>query len=391
MKEEVLKKLISKASKNDSVISRREFERLVGDDDISEYEEVLQEKDIYVMDELQDDEMIDENQDIMSQVPKKVLNSPICSFLKEVSRYKRLSTEDEKRLMILVEIGKNAQEALKNVSENGSELDEETIEQLNVKIAEGNAAREKIIYSYHTYVLSFCNHYVRCGASGNIEYKDLVSAGFEGLVKAFNSYDFNKGTKFGTFARWEIMNSIQEVIASLRNAIAVPKTTQTNRMNVFKIINQFEIKHGRKPTEEEIVDEMGITSPKKRAKKILAVKILIDSSKPAVNLDSKVSNGEESDTFDKFIPSEIKTPFEEYIEKENKSQLFKILKKTLSTREIGIIYKRFGINSDRIYTLEEIGVELNLTRERVRQIQDEALLKLRNSQYSDILREMLPR
>lgn len=389
MKEEVLKKLIVKAEKNDGVISRKDFEKIVPSDESEEAEEFLKEREIYVMDDLEDDEIIDEKQDVMSQIPRKLLGSKTYAFLKEISQYKRMSTEEEKRHMIIVERGRNAEKRLAEAKEN--ELDDETIKSLNVMIDNGNAAREKIIYSYHSYVLSFANHYVRCGAQGNIQYKDLVSAGFDGLVKAFNSYDFNKGAKFGTYARWEIMNSIQEVIASLRNAIAVPKTTQTNRMNVFKIINQFEIKYGRKPTEEEIVDEMGITSPKKRAKKITAIRILIDSSKPSVNLDTKITDGEDGDTYDKFIPSDIKSPFEVYIEKENKTELYNILNKSLTTREIGVLYKRFGINCDRIYTLEEIGAELNLTRERVRQIQDEALLKLRNGQYSEILREMLPK
>lgn len=388
MKDEILTTLLTKANKTDGVILRDYFEKVVPEPEREEVENFLFSKDIIVVDEILED--IKEEIEVDKVIPKKLVGSNTHNFLKAISKYKRLSDYDERELIKKVESGRQAKKLL--AADDGS-LSEFEKKNLNIRVEQGLEARDIIIYSYHTYVLDIVNKYVRYGGKGNISYEDMVQAGFEGLVDAFESFDCKRENKLATWARYIVMNSVQELMASTRNALAVPKTAQFNRMKITKIINNFELTHGRKPTDDELCSELGYDglSEKAKKKKMASVKTLIESSMPTVNLDKKVSNDEESDSYDKFIPADTKSPLEKFVAEQNKKELYVILNKVLNEREIKIVYHRNGLEGLERKTLEELGKEFGLTRERVRQIEEEAYAKLRDSEYRYILFEMLPR
>lgn len=384
-RDDMLTKLLAKANKDDGIIYRNFFEEIVPAELREEVEEFLTEKDVYIFDE--EMEETPENTNIDNIVPKNYIGSSSYDFLKSLVKYKRLKPEEEHRLLIAVEKGRCAQKIIEDSQEG--ELTCADIERLNDLINNSNVARERIIYSYHTYVLDIVNHYVKTGAGGKIQYVDLVQAGFMGLIDAFDNFDCNKDNRLGAWAKFRVMNAIQEEIAAVRNAVAVPKSAQYKRMKIYRIINKFEIEHGRKPTEEEIAKELCAEDGKKNGKQKISIRMLMDSSKPTVNLDMKISQGEESETFDKFIPSETLDPFQEFMREQKGQELRKILLEILSERELFVIYHRFGLDGIEKKTLEELGGDLNLTRERVRQIEEESLNKLRTSSYSQVLFDML--
>lgn len=388
MKDDTLQALLTKASKNDGVILKKHFEKLVPENEREEVEKILLEKDVIVVEEIIED--ITEDIDVDKTIPKKLVGSDTHNFLKAISRYKRLEDIEERRLLNIVDIGRQSQKIL---DENDGSLTKRDIEKHKKLIHEGNEAKDMIIYSYHTYVLDIVNRYVRYGAKGNILYEDMVQAGFNGLIDAFNSFECKRGNKLATFARYRVMNAVQELIASTRNALAVPKTAQYNRMHIHKIINNFELEHGRKPTDDELCDALGYgnLSAKAKSKKMASVKTLIESSMPTVNLDKKVAKDDEADSYDKFIPADTLTPLEKFVAEQNKKELYVILNEVLTPREIKVVYHRNGLEGYEKKTLEELGVELGLTRERIRQIEDEAYTKLRTSEYRYILFEMLPK
>ncbi len=380
--------LLKLASKKDGVIFKKDYDEIVPEEERQEAENFLSEKDIFIFDE--EIEELPENVNIDDVVPKKFINTSAYHYLKEISNYKRLSTEEEKKLLNLYKKGLQAKTFLKDAKE--SELTDEEIKRLNNIVNEGMNARDTIVYSYHTFVLSIVNHYVRKGAKGNIEYEDLIQSGFEGVLEALEKFDFTKEVKWATHARHYIMNAIQSEIGALRNAIAVSKTSQYNRLRVFNIANQLVVTTGKQPSAKEIAEAMGpYNSEKQLAKREKMVMVLTDSSRPTVNLNMKVSNEEGSETLEKYIPSEALSPLEKFVAKANKELLYKCLHETLNDRELYIIFHRHGIQCDRRYTLEEIGVDLGLTRERVRQIETDIYSKLRNGQTAELLREMLPK
>lgn len=386
--EKVITALLSKASKKDGMILKNDFERMIPEDERENVEKFLNEKDIYIIDE--EIEELPENVNIDDVVPKKFLNTSAYHYLKEISNYKRLNTEEERKYLNSYKKGIQAKNFLKNAKEE--ELTEEEIKRLNNIVNEGFRARDIIVYSYHTFVLSIVNHYVRKGAKGNIEYEDLLQSGFAGVLEALEKFDFTKEVKLATHARHYIMNAVQSEIGALRNAIAVSKTSQYNRMKVFNIVNQLVITTGKQPSAREVAEAMGpYKSEKQLQKREKMVLVLTDSSKPSVNLNMKVSSEEGSETLEKFIPSSTPSPLEQFVAKANNDLLYKCLNETLNDRELYIIYHRHGIQCDRRYTLEEIGEDLGLTRERVRQIEADIYYKLRNGQTAELLREMLPK
>lgn len=388
MNEKAITSLLNKASKKDGVIFKKEFEEIIPAEERENVERFLNEKDIFIFDE--EFEELPENISIDEVVPKKFLNTSAYHYLKEISNYKRLSTEEEKKLINIYKKGIQAKGFLKNAKE--SELTDEDINRLNNIVNEGMKARDTIIYSYHRFVLSIVNHYVRKGAKGNIDYEDLIQSGFAGVLEALEKFDFTREVKLATHARHYIMNAVQSEIGALRNAIAVSKTSQYNRMKVFNIVNQLVITTGKHPSAREVAEAMGpYSSEKQLLKREKMVLVLTDSSKPTVNLNMKISQEDDSETLEKYIPSSISTPLEKFISKANNDMLYKCLHETLNDRELYIIFHRHGIQCDRRYTLEEIGVDLGLTRERVRQIETDIYSKLRNGQTAELLREMLPK
>ena len=226
-----------------------------------------------------------------------------------------------------------------------------------------NTAREKLIESNLRLVLSIANRYIGRG----LEYDDLVQEGTKGLLKAIEKFDHTKGFKFSTYATWWIRQSIVRSIADQGRTIRLPVhlVETVNKLN--RLTTKLTQKYGRDPTTAEIADEMSMTEDEIREIQCISQEI--------VSLETNI--GEDDSILEDIIQDvNAVSPSTEYEKVALHDDIMKTLKK-LSPREEKIIRLRYGLDDGKPKTLDEVGKIFNLTRERIRQVEERALRKLK--------------
>ena len=294
---------------------------------------------------LSDEEEIDmENIDL--SVPDGVsIEDPVRMYLKEIGKVPLLSAEEEIELALRMEEG-----------------DEEA----KKKLAEANLRL----------VVSIAKRYVGRG----MLFLDLIQEGNLGLIKAVEKFDFRKGFKFSTYATWWIRQAITRAIADQARTIRIPVHMVETINKLIRVSRQLLQELGREPTPEEIAEEMNM--PVERVREILKI------SQEPVSLETPIGEEEDSHLGD-FIPDDnIPVPADAAAFTLLKEQLLEVLS-TLTDREQKVLRLRFGLDDGRARTLEEVGKEFNVTRERIRQIEAKALRKLRHPSRSRKLKDYL--
>ena len=272
-------------------------------------------------------------------------DDPVRMYFKEIGKVTLLSAEEERDLAIRIEQG-----------------DEE--------------AKKKLCESNLRLVVSIARRYLNRGLS----FLDLIQEGNLGLIKAVEKFDYTKGYKFSTYATWWIRQAITRSIADQARTIRIPVHMVETINKLIRISRQLLQEYGREPTSEEIAKEMGISVEKVREIKKI--------SQDPVSLETPIGEEEDSHLGD-FIPDEdIPSPVEAAAYSMLQKQLREVLD-TLSEREKKVLILRFGLDDGRPRTLEEVGREFNVTRERIRQIEAKALRKLRHPSRSKKLRDYL--
>ena len=253
---------------------------------------------------------------------------------------------------------------------------EEEIELAN-RIAEGDqSAKNELVEANLRLVVSLARHYQGCGLS----YQDLIQEGNLGLIKAAEKFDVSKGFRFSTYASWWIKQALSRAIADQSRTIRIP-VHMTENINKFKktereLLSQL----NREPKIKEIADAMGISE--KQAKEIQSYIV------EPTSLDIQVGDDDDT-TIGSFIEdTHFVNPESAYI-KESNGDVVNAVLDTLSDREANILRLRFGIGGKKAMTLEEVGKEYGLTRERIRQIEAKALRKLRHPSRANILKECM--
>lgn len=245
------------------------------------------------------------------------------------------------------------------------------------RIAEGDqSAKNELVEANLRLVVSLARHYQGCGLS----YQDLIQEGNIGLIKAAEKFDVSKGFRFSTYASWWIKQALSRAIADQSRTIRIP-VHMTENINKFKkaereLLSQL----NREPKIKEIADAMGISE--KQAKEIQSYVI------EPTSLDIQVGDDDDT-TIGSFIEdTHFVNPESAYI-KESNGDVVNAVLDTLSDREANILRLRFGIGGKKAMTLEEVGKEYGLTRERIRQIEAKALRKLRHPSRANILKECM--
>lgn len=245
------------------------------------------------------------------------------------------------------------------------------------KIAEGDqSAKNELVEANLRLVVSLARHYQGCGLS----YQDLIQEGNIGLIKAAEKFDVSKGFRFSTYASWWIKQALSRAIADQSRTIRIP-VHMTENINKFKktereLLSQL----NREPKIKEIADAMGISE--KQAKEIQSYIV------EPTSLDIQVGDDDDT-TIGSFIEdTHFVNPESAYI-KESNGDVVNAVLDTLSDREANILRLRFGIGGKKAMTLEEVGKEYGLTRERIRQIEAKALRKLRHPSRANILKECM--
>lgn len=294
-------------------------------------------------------------------------------YLKEMSRVPLLSLDEEINLAIRIEDGRRAKlECLKSNGRKTSSIHR----QMESIIEDGLLAREHLIKANTRLVVSIAKRYMGRG----VAFLDLIQEGNLGLMKAVEKYDYHRGFRFSTYATWWIRQSITRAIADQARTIRVPVHMIDRIRQLYKANLDLEQKLGRTPTLEELAEAVEL--PVRRVQWTLMVSWL------PLSLESPVGDDEDSELGmfieDEFSPTPLQSAYETML----REKLEEVLG-TISAREARILRLRFGLDNGIPYTLEEVGKKFGLTRERIRQIEGQALHRLRHPRRARQLKEYL--
>ena len=320
--------------------------------------------------DIEEEELVDPN----TLVDSFAIDDPVRMYLKEIGKVPLLSPEEEIDLAQKMSSGNLAQEQLDS-AEEGSLSAEETA-QLKALLKEGEKAKQKLAEANLRLVVSIAKRYVGRG----MLFLDLIQEGNLGLIKAVEKFDCTKGFKFSTYATWWIRQAITRAIADQARTIRIPVHMVETINKVIRVSRQLLQELGHDPSPNEIAAEMNM--PVDKVREILKI------AQEPVSLETPIGEEEDSHLGD-FIPDEgASEPSEAASFTLLKEQLMDVLS-TLTPREEKVLKLRFGIEDGRTRTLEEVGKEFNVTRERIRQIEAKALRKLRHPSRSKKLKDFL--
>ena len=355
---EMMKARISElieAGKSKGVLTYKEIVELLGDIELDseQFDRILDTLSGLNIEVIKDDaipeaelnaEPVEEEIDI--SVPEGIsIDDPVRMYLKEIGKVPLLSAEEE------IELAQRMEEG-----------DEE--------------AKKRLCEANLRLVVSIAKRYVGRG----MLFLDLIQEGNLGLIKAVEKFDYRKGYKFSTYATWWIRQAITRAIADQARTIRIPVHMVETINKLIRVSRQLLQEYGREPQPEEIAAEMGIPEDK--------VREIIKIAQEPVSLETPIGEEEDSHLGD-FIPDEdASEPAEAASFTLLKEQLVEVLS-TLTPREEKVLKLRFGIEDGRTRTLEEVGKEFNVTRERIRQIEAKALRKLRHPSRSKKLKDFL--
>ena len=333
-----------------------------------------------------DEEDVDvEVENIDLSVPDGVsVEDPVRMYLKEIGKVPLLSAEEEIELAQKMETGNVASEKIQllktRLEEEEDEEEKETIrgeiKALQLDVDHGSDAKKRLAEANLRLVVSIAKRYVGRG----MLFLDLIQEGNLGLIKAVEKFDYRKGYKFSTYATWWIRQAITRAIADQARTIRIPVHMVETINKLIRVSRQLLQELGREPAPEEIAKEMNM--PVDRVREILKI------SQEPVSLETPIGEEEDSHLGDFIKDDNVPVPADAAAFTLLKEQLGEVLS-TLTEREQKVLTLRFGLEDGRARTLEEVGKEFNVTRERIRQIEAKALRKLRHPSRSRKLKDYL--
>ena len=322
--------------------------------------------------EIEEEELVDPN----TLVDSFNIDDPVRMYLKEIGKVPLLTAEQEVDLATVMSAGREAEERVAQAEADGVTLPEEELAALKKQIKSGERAKQQLAEANLRLVVSIAKRYVGRG----MLFLDLIQEGNLGLIKAVEKFDYTKGYKFSTYATWWIRQAITRAIADQARTIRIPVHMVETINKVIRVSRQLLQELGHDPSPEEISAE--INMPVDKVREILKI------AQEPVSLETPIGEEEDSHLGD-FIPDEgASEPSEAASFTLLKEQLVDVLG-TLTPREEKVLKLRFGIEDGRTRTLEEVGKEFNVTRERIRQIEAKALRKLRHPSRSKKLKDFL--
>lgn len=300
------------------------------------------------------------------------INDPVKMYLKEIGQIPLLDPKEEPIIARQIQEGEQAKEDIKN-----PDLSEEEKKKLAKIIADGEEAKQTLISSNLRLVVSIAKKYVGRG----MLFLDLIQEGNCGLIKAVEKFDYTKGFKFSTYATWWIRQSITRAIADQARTIRIPVHMVETINKLTRIQRQLVQDLGRDPMPEEIAEKMENIS----AEKVREIqKIALDP----VSLETPIGEEDDSHLGD-FIEDKDTLSPDDYTNNQLLKDEINAVLQGLTEREEKVLRLRFGLLDGRTRTLEEVGKEFNVTRERIRQIEAKALRKLKNPNRCKRLRDFV--
>jgi len=333
-------------------------------DDVSESEEPPES-------ELAEEDMGREEMEEDAQLAGVDADDTVGLYLKEVGRVPLLTAEQEVHLAKRIERGRKAREELaRGVGSDRRRRD------LQVGVEDGWAAREHLITANSRLVISVAKKYMGRG----VPFLDLIQEGNIGLIRAAKKFDYRRGHKFSTYATWWIRQAVTRAIADQGRTIRVPVHMGDQINKLLRVSHQLTQRLGRDPSTDELAEALGVP-PKK-------VENMIQVARRPLSLETPTDEEEDSVLGDFIQDEESPAPTEAVTQNLLREHLQEVLN-TLPPREVRILQLRYGLMDGQSYTLEEVGRKMGVTRERVRQIEAQALSRLRHPSHRRRLADYL--
>jgi len=353
---------------------------------------------------LEPEELLTEEEsleDVEGRRDAEPTNDSVRMYLREIGRFSLIDGDEEVRLAKGIRAGFEAATRLEKEGDNLSTEERQTLE---LKVLQGNLAQRRLSEANLRLVVSVAKRYLGRGMS----FLDLIEEGNLGLLRAVEKFDHRKGYKFSTYATWWIRQSISRAIADQARTIRIPVHMVESLNRVQRTARQLQQMLGREPTPEEIaanmsylsdtdrlngedLEEADVTSPDSRTRLKRAtdkVRQIMNVSQEPMSLETPVGSEENSVLVD-FIQDESSVSPAEQTNRELLREQMHDALQTLTPRERNVLALRFGLEDGEAHTLEEVGQQFGVTRERIRQIEAKALRKLRHPTRSRKLRDYL--
>ena len=302
------------------------------------------------------------------------IDDPVRMYLKEIGQIPLINQEEEKKYAEMFSIGHYAKERLEEQENGWIELNEDDVQELKYAVDKAQYAKNKLVEANYRLVVSIAKRYVGRG----LLFLDLIQEGNMGLMRAVDKFDYEKGFKFSTYATWWIRQAITRAVADQARTIRIPVHMVETINKMIRIQRQLIQDLGREPSLEEIAQKMGITPEK--------VQNIQRIAKEPISLEAHVGEEEDSSLGDFISDPNALTPHEFMLQEMVRQTLDEVLE-TLTDREEKVLRLRYGLFDGKNHTLEEVGREFGVTRERIRQIEAKALRKLRSPSRQNKLRE----
>ena len=300
-------------------------------------------------------------------------NDFIGMYLKEIGQIDLLEPEEEIELAKMIEEELKHKEDYQRLVKDKYTFSKEEIDMYERVFRKGNFARQKLIESNLRLVFSIAKRYVNSG----MPLLDLIQEGNMGLMKAVDKFDYKKGNKFSTYATWWIRQAITRSIADQAKTIRIPVHMVETINTMLKIERRLTNELKREPTDEEIAFDMGVEPGR--------IQTLRKIAQDPISLEKPVGEEEDSTLGDLISDHDMLDPME-YTAKESLIREINLALQTLTDREERVLRMRYGLWGNKPKTLEEVGKEFNVTRERIRQIESKAIEKLRSENRFEILK-----
>jgi RNA polymerase primary sigma factor len=320
------------------------------------------------------DEPMDLETDLDTIAHSVKIDDPVRMYLKEIGQIPLLNIQEEKKYAVMVAEGQYAKEQLDSVAAGEMTYSEEEQQHLKDALDKAQYAKNKLVEANYRLVVSIAKKYTNRG----LLFLDLIQEGNMGLMRAVDKFNHEKGFKFSTYATWWIRQAITRAVADQARTIRIPVHMVETINKMIRIQRQLVQELGREPNVEEIAEKMGITPDK--------VQNIQRIAKEPISLEAHVGEEEDSSLGDFISDPNALTPHE-YMLKEMVNQTLDEVLETLTDREEKVLRLRYGLFDGKNHTLEEVGREFGVTRERIRQIEAKALRKLRSPSRQNKLRE----
>lgn len=304
----------------------------------------------------------------LSNVP---IDDSVGLYFREMGQQQLLSAEEEVQLAMEIEAGREAE---KGLQENITDLDE--LDELYRVRDVGDAARAHLIRANTRLVVSIAKKYRGRG----LQFLDLIQEGNVGLMKAVEKYDYRRGNRFSTYATWWIRQAVTRALANHGRTIRIPAHLGGRISKLYQVAQELEQEFGRQPTAEEIAENMDLPADR--------VRWMLRTSRQPVHLERPVGDESDAELGDFIEDIEAPPPAESVAQKMLTEEIGVILDQ-LTPREARILRLRYGLQDGESRTLKEVGEMFGLSRERIRQLEKEALRKLRHPNFAGHLRQYL--